>query len=596
LGVLVPRSVPNDAELGAFLQHLDVDRKRGIATSPRRTPVLNHVSVEDLLGYGVPPEWTDQVRTATEDELLELATRLPAEAAEALLQLATGGTPETVRWTGPGVDPFEHPDAKRRFRTVADADELAAALDYPWDRWTVFLHPAQREAVEREYGGPARISGTAGTGKTIVALHRAVFLARTNPDARILLTTFSDALANALRIRLRRLVASQPRLAERIDVAAIDAIALRLHELNLGPPQVTSPEAVRELLREAHADANDSKFSLHFVASEWHDVVDAWQLRTWEDYRDVARLGRKTRLPEKQRELLWTVFRRARELLDARGLMTPAGMYGALAAHFSDAKHRPFDHIVVDEAQDISIPQLRFLAALGGDRPNALFFTGDLGQRIFQQPFSWKSLGVQITGRARTLRVNYRTSHQIRSQADRLLAPEISDADGNTERRRGTVSVFNGPDPMIQILDSREAELEAVARWVGELNRDGIAPEEVAVFVRSLAEVDRAKAAVDRVGLQASLLDERMETSRARVSIGTMHLAKGLEFRAVAVMACDDGVIPLEERISAVGDDADLEDVYNTERHLLYVACTRARESLLITAVDPASEFLDDMR
>ena len=181
-----------------------------------------------LLGYGVPAEWLSDVRQATEDTLLSLADHLPAEAAEALLELATGGKPRVPQPVQVGGDPFDHPDARRRFRVMDKVEELARALDYPWDKWTVFLHPEQREWVERDYGGPARVSGSAGTGKTIVALHRAAHLARTNPDARVLLTTFSDTLANALRTKLKRLVSSEPRLAERIDVYSLDAIGLRL--------------------------------------------------------------------------------------------------------------------------------------------------------------------------------------------------------------------------------------------------------------------------------------------------------------------------------------------------------------------------------
>jgi len=132
--------------------------------APARLPLFTSVADEDLLRYGVPADWLGDVRQATEDSLLELADHLPREAAEALLDLATGGTPRIPQPIAAGTDPFEHPDARRRFRVVADVEELERALEYPWEKWTVFLHPAQRESVERNYGGPARISGSAGTG------------------------------------------------------------------------------------------------------------------------------------------------------------------------------------------------------------------------------------------------------------------------------------------------------------------------------------------------------------------------------------------------------------------------------------------------
>src|SRR5208337_3659353 len=177
---------------------------------------------------------------------LMLSDHLPSEAGEALLELATGGTPKVPQPVPTGVNPFAHPDALRRFRVMNDVEELERAFTYPWEKWTIFLHPAQREWVEREYSGPARVSGSAGTGKTIVALHRAVFLARTNPDARVLLTTFSNVLANALRTKLRRLISDEPRLAERLEVDSIEAIGHGLSKGRFGQPQIVSHDRIAE--------------------------------------------------------------------------------------------------------------------------------------------------------------------------------------------------------------------------------------------------------------------------------------------------------------------------------------------------------------
>jgi superfamily I DNA/RNA helicase len=271
-------------------------------------------------------------------------------------------------------------------------------------------------------------------------------------------------------------------------------------------------------------------------------------------------------------------------------------MFTSLAKAMTKSKRHPFDFAVVDEAQDVGVAQLRFLAALGGDRPNALFFAGDLGQRIFQQPFSWISVGVDVRGRSRTLRVNYRTSHQIRTQADRLLDPEVADVDGNAEVRSDTVSVFNGPSPEIRTFKSEAEEAKAVGAWLAQQAKSGVAPHEFGIFVRSATQLDRAISAVKKSGLSHKVLDEHVATALGHVSVATMHLAKGLEFRAVAVLACDDEVVPLQERIETIGDDADLKEVYETERHLLYVACTRARDHLLVTGVEPASEFLGDLK
>lgn len=596
------REMVREIDVPVYVANTDVAQigaQPDLPAAPK--PLLfEHTSNDELLSYGVPVEWLDDVRKADEDMLLNLVDHLPGEAAEALLELATGGIPQIVEPEIVSADPFEHPDAQRRFRIMTNVEELELALEYPWEKWAIFLHPAQRQWVEKEYNGPARVSGSAGTGKTIVALHRAVFLARKHPDARILLTTFSDTLANALRTKLKRLISSEPQIGERLEVQAINAIGCRLYESHCiadnGSLNIASTEVIQRLLAEAAGEIENNKFSLQFLASEWTDVVDAWQLDTWEAYRDVKRLGRKTRLPEQQRELLWSIFDRVHTRLASLNLITYPGVFGQLSKKMSERKHPPFDYVIVDEAQDISVSQLRFLAALGGQRANSLFFAGDLGQRIFQQPFSWKSLGVDIRGRSRTLHINYRTSHQIRMQADRLLGPEVSDVDGNTEERRGTVSVFNGATPDINILDSVEDECKVVSEWLSRRSSEGVLAHEIGVFVRSDKELDRARNAVEGAELPFKVLDENLETTSGYVSISTMHLAKGLEFRAVVVMACDDEVIPLQERIETVVDDSDLEEVYNTERHLLYVACTRARDYLLVTSVDPASEFLDDLR
>lgn len=563
---------------------------------PVKQQLFANYSDAELLKYGVPTEWLDDVRKANDDTILELADHLPGEAAEALLCLATGTLPQIIPPGAAGSDPFTHPDAERRFRTMHNLEELELALEYPWEKWIVFLHPAQRQMVEKDYSGPARVSGSAGTGKTIVALHRAVFLSRSNPDARVLLTTFSDTLANALRLRMRRLISNAPRIGERLECVVLNEIGLRLYEANYGRTSIVADAQIAKIMKEASGEVPGHKFPLSFLITEWKDVVDAWQLKTWEEYRDARRLGRKSRLPEKQRVIIWSIFEKFHTKLQAKKLLTYADIFTRLSVHFAKSKKLPFDYAAVDEAQDISISQLRFLAALGAGRPNSLFFAGDLGQRIFQQPFSWKALGVDIRGRSRTLRINYRTSHQIRMKADRLLGKEIRDVDGNKEERSGIVSVFNGPKPSIMVCDSQEQEIDVVAKWIAERISEGSRPHEIGVFVRSDAQLLRASATVEKLQVPYRILDDTVETASGQVSISTMHLAKGLEFRTVCVMACDDEVVPLQERIETAGDDADLEEVYNTERHLLYVACTRARDNLLITSGDAPSEFLDDMR
>ena len=542
-----------------------------------------------LLDVGVPRDWLAAVRATELAEVDALYEMLPAEAAEALVDFATGGKLEdhVAAKAVAGADPFAHPDAQRRFRILDNVAELRAALELPFDKWAVFLHPLQRALVERSWSGPVRVSGSAGTGKTIVALHRAVHLAREDGKARILLTTFSKPLAAALTRKRDVLTESEPALRERIAVRTLDGAAIELYAAAFGQPNRATPAQVRAAIGDARKAGLGGSHSAEFLFEEWAELVDAWDVADAESYATLPRLGRRTRLGAHQREAAWSVFAFVRQRLADRGIVTWAQIYARLTAWLAKGSRLPFTHVVVDEAQDLSVAQVRFLAEVGRGRADALFLAGDIGQRIFHLPFSWARLGLDIRGRSHCLKVNYRTSHQIRVAADRLLPPSITDMDGVEEGRRGTVSVFDGPAPELLVAEDEAAEQKGVAAFLDRCRLLGIESAQIGVLVRGQGQLGRARAAVAAAGH-----DPRDE---AGVAIVTMHEAKGLEFRAVVVMACDDDVLPDPARLAAIGDPADLEAAYETERHLLYVAATRARDRLMVSAVAPGSEFLDDL-
>jgi len=370
--------------------------------APAKPRLLALVTADELLGYGVPEQWIDEVLAVNEDTLFEVAERLPREAAEAVLDLATGVTPAKPVHTAEDIDPFSHPDAASRFRVMADVDQLRRALDAPWDKWAVFLHPSQESIVTGAFKGPVRVCGSAGTGKTIVALHRAAYLARQNPNARILLTTFSDSLAANLRRRLKCLV-GESEAANRIVVKTLPQVARTLLGRQL---ELTSDAVIEELIAEASRDIDRP---LRFLMTEWSGVIDGWQVHTWDEYRDVPRLGRRTRLGEPQRRELWSAFEKVLARLRQLGRVTESMLLGDVSEKLADGStHSLYDFVIVDEAQDISVSELRCVAALSTGTPAGLFFAGDLGQRIFQAPFSRKSLGVDICGRSQTLKINYR--------------------------------------------------------------------------------------------------------------------------------------------------------------------------------------------
>jgi len=587
-----PRPIQQQLDFGDGVEILPLKPAiKGEATLPFRT-----LDADKLMSVGVPVDWINDVLAATEDNFLDIATHLPGEAGEALLEFVTTGILK-VPTQIVVADPFQHPDALRRFRVFENVEELEQALSFPWEKWTVFLHPSQRALVDQEFDGPVRVSGSAGTGKTVVALHRAVRMAGRNPNARVLLTTFSDPLGIALQRSLRILAGDTSAVVPRITVGSFLGIAKELYQLvHARQPMVASADLVKGLLTKFASSAGGPPITERFLLSEWSNVVDAWQITSAEDYANVPRLGRKSRMGNKQRDRLWPIFESTLRQIADRGLVTEAGVFRSVAEHYKGKSVKPFSSIIVDEAQDLGVPELRFLAAVAPAAADALFFTGDLGQRIFQQPFSWKALGVNVQNRSVTLTVNYRTSHQIRQAADRLLQSLVSDADGEKEDRSGTVSVFNGPEPVVLVADTLEAEQRAVADFIRGAISAGVNPEEIGVFVRTREIIGRAREAVKAAGGTPFELTLHKEGPAGEVRIGVMHLAKGLEFKAVAVIGCDEDQLPLRSRIEAVADEVELDDVFATERQLFYVACTRARDHLLVSGIKPASEFLWDLK
>jgi hypothetical protein len=282
-----------------------------------------------------------------------------------------------------------HPDALRRIKLIADQEELEQALAFPWEKWGVFLHPSQRVLVERSFSSPARVAGSAGTGKTIVAIHRVVRLARDNPNARVLLASFSQPLADAMAKKVLVLAPETGSVAPRVITTSFQGIAEQMYQLEHGVrPRIASDVVLRERLRAAATSRGLKGFSERFLLSEWTNVIDAWGIASLEAYSTVQRMGRKSRLGPNQRARLWPVFQAVRKALAAERYTTWANVFTTLADALARNPHAAFDHVVIDEAQDLAPAELRFFAALAPSRTDGLFLAGGVGQRIFQHPYS----------------------------------------------------------------------------------------------------------------------------------------------------------------------------------------------------------------
>ncbi len=550
-----------------------------------------------LLALGVPPAWLDHVRQVDEDGLTAILDRLPEEAAEALVRLATGERPEpkAAPAAADAADAFAHPDARRRFWVAADEAALARALEAPWEQWAVFLHPSQRDAVVRDWRGPARVSGGAGTGKTVVALHRAARLAERAGDGRVLLTTFSATLAKRLAQGFDRLLGERP-ARTRVDVEHLHRLAVDLVRRAGGPPPVpVDGDDLDRFIAEAAAEAGVRFPDAAFLRAEWDAVVDYWGLIEWPAYRDIFRRGRGSPLGRARRWRIWQVMAGVRRRLDAAG----TGTWGdtvdraraVVEAATAGGAAPPYAHVVADEAQDFGPRDLRLIRALAPPGPHDLFFAGDVGQRIYRWPFSWRDAGIDVAGRGARLTVNYRTTAQIKRFADLMAPARLTDVDG-IEAARGAVSLLVGPEPECLGGGGVADEVAAIAEWLAGLLARGVAPQEIGLFARTARLLEeRAEPACARAGLPHARLT-RGALPEDRAVLATMHVAKGLEFRAVALVGCDAAHLP-HPRALAAADDADgRRAATERERCLFYVGCTRARDALLITWADEPTPFL----
>lgn len=558
----------------------------------------NNIREEDLLGWGIAPEWTERVLGAgNEDALLELAEELPGPEAEVLLKIAAGERPEAVQG-GDGENGEETADGEalwriggRDWRVVSTDEELRVAVESPgWDAWCAYLHPRQRNIAYRTYATHRRVCGSAGTGKTVVALHHAKHLLASDGANRVLVVTYSERLADDLWRRCRVLLT--PGELERCKASGLVEAGKELYREAFGTePRVIGRDELRkfalEKFREAEGELPQG-CDARFAWAEFERVIEPRQLGTLEEYLNARRRGVRVTLARGKREAIWRVAERMRKALkDEKAMMTSGEMFGALARHYRDnpGVKRKWTRMVVDECQDLCEVELDFITAYLGAEGTA-FFAGDMGQRIIRYSFPWSGHGVDLRGKSRTLKVNYRTTRQIREMADRLADLEGKDADGVEQNRKGTVSVLSGQRPAIRGCGTQEEEEKLVAQWVGMMTEErGVGADEIAIICRSEAERARAERAAALCG-----------GTGGKPKVLEMFEAKGLEFRAVAVMACDNEAIPSTERLMEGGVMASLEEVMETERNLLYVACTRARDGLLITYTGTPSEFIFDIK
>jgi superfamily I DNA/RNA helicase len=570
---------------------------------------------DDLLLLGVPEPLLPAVRALrVERDLDSLANYLPEEARDGLYMLASGysvsdateelATRSKAEQPRIDIDDFsaalDRPSSSRQFKRIDDDTELAQMLDAPLEQWRIFLHPSQRKLVEMNSTGSARVLGGAGTGKTVVAMHRARHLAKqlaVDSGKKILFTTFTKNLAADIESNLDRLCGPE---RAHIDVLNLHALATRLLRSQGIDPKILTRDTKTgedELWDRATAFAAPAdKLPLSFYQQEWDQIVQAQDLTEEDHYLRARRTGRGTPLSRAQRKQVWKVLAAYRDALDEAGLMEwddvirEARMLVERKPELS-----PYISVVADEVQDFRLADLRLLRALVRPGPNDIFVAGDAHQRIYANRGSLGRAGISVRGlQSRYLRINYRTTESIRNWSTALLeGVSVDDLDEGADDNKGYRSLRAGQQPEVRRYPSRKQELAAVVEQVRAWLQARIPGHAIVVVASRDLRVKEYLEGLEAANIEAVQVKTDADIGRPdAVRVATMHRVKGLEFRCVLIASVEQGEMPLKLSPAKIPDEGARLDHVETQRRLLYVAATRARDELVITGAGKPSEFV----
>ncbi len=577
---------------------------------PTRGPFAD-LRDRQLRRLGVPEVMLTEVRALDGEEALDaIQKRLPLEVYESLFLYLAGDSYEDLirarETPDPDVDTddiakaLERMESRGRFVVVENEIELEEVLNAPLEKWRVFLHPSQRRLVERPWNGPVRVLGGAGTGKTVVAMHRARWLARNLPEGgQVLFVTFTRNLAADIENNLRSICS--PQEMRRIEVANLDRWVhgfLRRRNYDFQIVYNRSQGLWGKVWRQALA-LRDPSLDLPdaFYADEFEQVVLANGITSEAEYLRVPRVGRGTSLRRPQRARVWPVFENYRLNLSHQGGKEMDDAYRDAAALLAtDRGGRRYASAIVDEAQDMGAQAYRLIRALVPEGRDDIFIVGDGHQRIYgRSRVVLGRCGIRIVGRSRKLRLNYRTTEETRSWAVRLLdGREIDDLDGGRDDNRGFKSLTHGPAPQTVTLDSFEQQAEFIIRWLRELVERGESLREGCIVARTRAERDAVAHAIRDAGLPTAVLERDLpdDADGDAVRVATMHRVKGLEFDRVIMASVNEGLVPLPQAMAGHADDSARDWAETEERALVYVAATRARRELVVLSHGRASRFV----
>ncbi len=595
------------------IEQITPSLERATASAPTR--LFARFSDTVLRDLGIDDQVLRAARAISDKAQMEaFGGLLPEDQFEVLQFLAEGFSPEdvyrdVVTERRPAVAGGDSSDSLAiaitntvsRITLVTSPDELADILDKPFAAWRVFLHPSQRRVAYRvSYNGPAQVTGGPGTGKTVVALHRVKHLLSRSPTNRVLLTTFTNALASTLRDNLAQLLDDDKHL-ERVQVTTVDAFANRVVRVLTGRPPAPIGDADQRQIWRRVRRLLDLPWTEQFLAQEYRHVILAQQVRTKAEYLDAERRGRGMRLRPQQREQVWSAIEAFLAELRTAGTTTHLRICAEAAELLKaeeSGEHR-LDHVVVDEAQDLHPVQWRVLRAAVLTGPDDLFITGDPHQRIYDSRVSLRALGISVTGRSSRLRINYRSTAEILGWSTGLIdetpVEELS-GDGS-DSLVGYHSLLHGRRPEVAGYPTERDEVTALVERVHSWLGQGVQPSEIAVCTRFNVLLDKIHDRLTAERVPSVLIRDRPGSGAHGVRLASMHAMKGLEFRCVAVIGVTAKAVPFTKEITPLDVDRQQhESDMLKERCLLFVACTRAREALAVSWSGAGSPFLPTER
>jgi superfamily I DNA/RNA helicase len=560
-------------------------------------------SDEALGRLGLPVPLLPSVRRlASEADLDALAEHLPPEAADGLYLLASGydlestlaelKTPETVDAQDFAVA-LHHPQSARSFRLIEDDEDLAAVLAGPLEAWRIYLHPDQLRLVQMNANGPVRVLGGAGTGKTVALLHRCAHLLREHfvGSERLLLTTYTRNLASDLAEHLGHLLS--PEELQRVEVRNLHSLVSELWKQHGDGRGLSFSDARGQAWRRAMTYDQLGRPS-SFYQDEWESIVQGQGLTDERGYLRARRVGRGVALNRGDRRKAWAVFAAYRTELDEQGRLEQADVLRLLSEGLeSGSIPRPFAAALCDEVQDLGAPELRFLRALIPAGAGDLFLVGDGHQRIFGQPVRFSACGIEIRGRSRRLKVNYRNTAHVRYWTVKAVegAP-IDDLDGGEDNLKGYRSLRLGLEPREHLLASRGEERARIRQTVLDWLDHGVPATHICLAAPTNRQVEDLRELLEDADVPSVVLDTDSSSAGEGVRLATFHRMKGLEFPCVLLSHVEQGQVPLRNRVFAQLDEGAQAAWDQRYRCLLYVAATRARDELVVTAVGSWSPWV----